>query len=260
VTTERSRRLQPELPVRCDARQSRTRSHAGSGRWSSRSRIRQDGQIQTPLLTMWLPRRTDELHELTGADTAGRGRRTRGHRRGTPDIHTRTLDSRRVDIAYADTGRSHRTPDTGHRTRGRDRVRGQGDLDTEGIPDRLPGRSRLPNCPLGRRTVDLWSASSALGDGEVPASARLPTALPGACSVTPSARPSRALAHCSRVCWIWMVRGEGNGTKESWGVRGQGGWGDADGRCSRVVVGAGVQVGAGEGQSRLSGCEAQIWQ
>jgi hypothetical protein len=199
VTTERSRRLQPELPVRCDARQSRTRSHAGSGRWSSRSRIRQDGQIQTPLLTMWLPRRTDELHELTGADTAGRGRRTRGHRRGTPDIHTRTLDSRRVDIAYADTGRSHRTPDTGHRTRGRDRVRGQGDLDTEGIPDRLPGRSRLPNCPLGRRTVDLWSASSALGDGEVPASARLPTALPGACSVTPSARPSRALAHSSRV-------------------------------------------------------------
>jgi hypothetical protein len=159
-------------------------------------------------------RRTDELHELTGADTAGRGRRTRGHRRGTPDIHTRTLDSRRVDIAYADTGRSHRTPDTGHRTRGRDRVRGQGDLDTEGIPDRLPGRSRLPNCPLGRRTVDLWSAPSALGDGEVPASARLPTALPGACSVAPSARPSRALAHCSRVCWIWMVRGEGNGTTE----------------------------------------------
>jgi hypothetical protein len=95
-------------------------------------------------------RRTDELHELTGADTAGRGRRTRGHRRGTPTStpghwtadawtsHTRTLDGH--------TG--HRTPDAGHRTRGRDRVRGQGGLDMEGIPDRLPGRSRLPDCPL----------------------------------------------------------------------------------------------------------------
>jgi hypothetical protein len=37
--------------------------------------------------------------------------------------------------------------------------------------------------------VDLWSAPSALGDGEVPASTRLPTALPGACSVAPSAKP-----------------------------------------------------------------------
>jgi len=113
VTTERSRRLQPELPVRCDARQSRTRSHAGSGRWSSRSRIRQDGQIQTPLLTMWLPAAPTSSTSSPDANTAGPGRRTRGHRRGTPDIHTRTLDSRRVAIAYADTGRSHRTLDTG---------------------------------------------------------------------------------------------------------------------------------------------------
>ena len=98
VTTERSRRLQPELPVRCDARQSRTRSHAGSGRWSSRSRIRQDGQIQTPPPDHVAGRRTDELHELTGADTAGRGRRTRTPTRDTGRPH-RTLDSRRVDIA-----------------------------------------------------------------------------------------------------------------------------------------------------------------
>jgi hypothetical protein len=194
VTTERSRRLQPELPVRCDARQSRTRSHAGSGRWSSRSRIRQDGQIQTLLLTMWLPaaptsstsspvrtqRDADAERADTDADT--------GHPH--PDIGQPTRGHRRR-------GHWTVTPDTGHRTRGRDRIRGQGDLDTEGIPDRLPGRSRLPDCPLGRRTVDLWSAPSALGDGEVPASARLPTALPGACSVAPSARPSHALAHCS---------------------------------------------------------------
>jgi hypothetical protein len=44
------------------------------------------------------------------------GRGTPGHRHGTPDVHTRTLDTERVDIACADTGRSHRTPDTGHRT------------------------------------------------------------------------------------------------------------------------------------------------
>jgi hypothetical protein len=37
------------------------------------------------------------------------GRGTPGHRHGTPDVHTRTLDTERVDIACADTG--HRTPD-----------------------------------------------------------------------------------------------------------------------------------------------------
>jgi hypothetical protein len=90
--------------------------------------------------------RTDALHEATGADTADAdaeradtadadaeradtadadaeradtdaGRRTStpdtGHGRGTPDVHTRTLDTGRVGIARADTGRSHRTPDTG---------------------------------------------------------------------------------------------------------------------------------------------------
>jgi hypothetical protein len=162
------------------------------------------------------------------ADTAGRPdpdpppdhvaapphrRAPRAHRCGhsgtrTQNARTPTRDTGHPHPDIGQPTRGHRirghwtvTPDTGHWTPDAwsDRVRGQGDLDTEGIPDRLPGRSRLPNCPLGRRTVDLWSASSALGDGEVPASARLPTALPGACSVTPSARPSRALAHSSRV-------------------------------------------------------------
>ena len=149
-----------------------------------------------PLLTMWLPAaptsstsspvRTQRDADAERADTdAGHRTSTPGH--WTADAwtsHTRTLDGQT----------RHRTLDTG---RVELRVRGQGDLDTKGIPDRLPGRSRLPGCPLGRRTVDLWSAPSALGDGEVPASARLPTALPGACSVAPSAKPSRALAHCS---------------------------------------------------------------
>jgi hypothetical protein len=149
-----------------------------------------------PLLTMWLP----------AAPTSSRAHRC-GHS-GTPTQNARTT-TRDTGHPHPDIGqptRGHRlrghwtvTPDTGHWTPDAwsDRVRGQGDLDTEGIPDRLPGRSRLPDCPLGRRTVDLWSAPSALGDGEVPASTRLPTALPGACSVAPSARPSRALAHCS---------------------------------------------------------------
>ena len=116
-------------------------------------------------------RRTDELHELTGADTAGRGRR---------NARTPTRDTGRPHPDIGQSTRGHRirghwtvTPDTRHRTPDAwsDRVRGQGDLDTEGIPDRLPGRSRRPDCPLRRRTVDLWSAPSALGDGGVPASA-----------------------------------------------------------------------------------------
>jgi hypothetical protein len=115
VTTERSRRLQPELPIRCDARQSRTRSHAGSGRWSSCSRIRQDGQIQTPLLTMCLPAaptsstsspvRTQRDADAERADTDA------GHRTSTPGhwtvnawtSHARTLEGHT----------RHRTLDTG---------------------------------------------------------------------------------------------------------------------------------------------------
>jgi hypothetical protein len=55
--------------------------------------------------------------------------RTRNARTPTPGHRTSTPDSgqRIVDMTCADTGRS-----PGHRTRGRDRVLGQGDLDTAG--------------------------------------------------------------------------------------------------------------------------------
>ena len=135
------------------------------GRWSSRSGTRRDGQTR-PLLAVWLsPHR----------------RARRSHRCRIVDSHARTLTFTR-------------TPDTGHRTRGRDRVLGQGDLDTAGTgqisrtttttrppagtPNRGPGDGTC--CARQRRR---------LGDDEVPASARLPTALPGACSVALSAKP-----------------------------------------------------------------------
>jgi hypothetical protein len=72
-------------------------------------------------------RRTDALHEVTGADTADADANARDTDPGDTDVHTWTLDSGRVDITCADTGRS-----PGHRTRGRGRVLGQGDLDTAG--------------------------------------------------------------------------------------------------------------------------------
>jgi hypothetical protein len=106
--------------------------HPGSGRWLSRSRIRQDGQTG-PSWPLTAARRTDAPPRSHGCRRSGRRCGTRGHRRGTPDVHTRTLDSGRVDIAYADTGWSHRTPDTGHRTRGRDRVCGQATKAPAGI-------------------------------------------------------------------------------------------------------------------------------
>ena len=106
-----------------------------------------------PLLTMWLPAAptsstSSPVPTQRDADAGTRGHR-RGHRTSTPGhwtadawtSHTRTLDGHT----------RHRTLDTG---RVELRVRGQGDLDTEGIPDRLPGRPRLPDCQLGRRTVD----------------------------------------------------------------------------------------------------------
>jgi hypothetical protein len=111
--------------------------------------------------------------------------------------------------------------------------------------------------------VFLWTAPAALGvpcrlGGEATCQcAKLPIALSGSCSVaSPAKRRLGALLSC---VGFWMVRVEGNGAKERWGVRGQGGGVMLMGG-SRVIVGASVQVGVSEGQSRLSGCETQIWQ
>jgi hypothetical protein len=153
-----------------------------------------------------------------GCRRSGRRCGTRGHRRGTPDVHTRTLDSGRVDIAYADTGWSHRTPDTGHRTpdawtRGRVDATSMrtGDQGTGRHPDRHPGPPRPPDRPLGRRTVDLWTAPTALGNDDgsapvryLPARDHLPHYQAPARSLR---RPSRALAHCCRVLDLDGTRG-----------------------------------------------------
>jgi hypothetical protein len=125
--------------------------------------------------------------------------RTRNARTPTPGHRTSTPDSgqRIVDITCADTGRSpgHRTPDawtrpstrTGRPRHGRHRT------DTPDHHDQ-PTARWTPNhgpvdgtcCARQRRR---------LGDDEVPASARLSTALPGPAQSL--CRPSRALAHCS---------------------------------------------------------------
>jgi hypothetical protein len=83
--------------------------------------IRQDGQAGPSWPCGCPPRST----RPTSHRRRHSGRGTPGHRHGTPDVHTRTLDTERVDIACADTGRSHRTPDTGR-------------VDTTDYADRAP--------------------------------------------------------------------------------------------------------------------------
>jgi len=178
VTTERGRRLQPELRIRCDARQSgpeATLAHA-DGR-----AVRGHGGTARPGPSWPCGcRRTDALHEVTGADTADADAE-RGHRpRDTGRPH-RTVDSGSW-TSHARTPDVH--PDTGHPTRGRDRVLGQGDLDTAGTGQisRTTTTTRPPAGTPNRGPVDGTCRARQrrrLGDDEVPASARLPTALPG---------------------------------------------------------------------------------
>ena len=194
MTTERGRRLQPELRLRCDARQSgpaATLAHA-DGR-----AVRGYGGTARPGPSWPCDcRRTDAPHEVTGADTADAERADTDP--GTPDVHTGQWTADRGHHM-----RGHwtftRTPDTGHRTRGRDRVLGQGDLDTAGTgqTSRCTTTTRPPAGTPNRGPVDGTCCARQrrrLGDDEVPASARLPTALPGPAQSL--CRPSRALAHC----------------------------------------------------------------
>src|SRR5215207_4761249 len=115
---------------------------------------------------------TPDVH--TGQWTADRGHHMRGHR-----TFTRTPDTRRVDATeYSDRATS-----------------------TRQAPDRYPGPPRPPDRPLGRRTVDLWTAPAALGNDDGSATMRY---LPARdypqhyqASAQSLCRPSRALAHCS---------------------------------------------------------------
>jgi hypothetical protein len=121
-----------------------------------------------------------------------------------------------------DTGRPHRTPDTGRRTPGRsDAHTGlwtpvawtdkpgdwtsapdtgrrplAEDVDTltKARPASAPPGPPRPAAALGHPTVSLWTVPAALGDHDgsavgPSASARLPAALPGSCSVAPPAKP-----------------------------------------------------------------------
>jgi hypothetical protein len=126
MTTERGRRLQSELRVRCGARQ--------SGREATLARA--DGRAVRGYRRSANPgppgrvaaRRSDALHDVTGADTADaeRADTDAGHRTSTPGqwtadawtSHARTLDGH--------TG--HRTPDAWTRPE-----RGQDNLDTVSI-------------------------------------------------------------------------------------------------------------------------------
>src|SRR5215207_5482517 len=86
---------------------------------------------------------TPDVH--TGQWTADRGHHMRGHR-----TFTRTPDTGRVDATeYSDRATS-----------------------TRQAPDRHPGPPRPPDRPLGRRTVDLWTAPAALGNDDGSATMR----------------------------------------------------------------------------------------
>jgi hypothetical protein len=166
VTTERGRRLQPELRIRCDARQSgpeATLAHA-DGR-----AVRGHGGTARPGPSWPCGcRRTDALHEVTGADTADADAERADTDPGTPDVHTGQWTADRGHHM-----RGHwtftRTPDTGRvdATEYSDRA-----TSTRQAPDRHPGPPRPPDRPLGRRTVDLWTAPAALGNDDGSATMR----------------------------------------------------------------------------------------
>jgi hypothetical protein len=111
-------------------------------------------------------RRTDALHEVTGADTADAERADTDP--GTPDVHTGQWTADRGHHR-----RGHwtftRTPDTGRvdATEYSDRA-----TSTRQAPDRHPGPPRPPDHPLGRRTVDLCTAPAALGNDDGSATMR----------------------------------------------------------------------------------------
>jgi hypothetical protein len=236
MTTERSRRLQPERRVRRDARQpgpaatlAQPDGRAVRGYGRTARTPRPPGRVvaaptrstRSPVQ----PQRTRTWNARTPTwDTGGPlpdiGQRTRGHRlRGQWTI-------------TPDTG--HPTPGTGHRTRGRDRYADRR-LGTAGIrADILDPRP--PDCPLGRRTVDLWTApSNDAGSATVrylPARDYLPHHQAPARSVDQAA----SLAHCSRVLDLDSTSGGQRDEGKVW-CAGQVGGVMLMGGCSRVVVG-----------------------
>jgi hypothetical protein len=126
----------------------------------------------------------------------------------TPDTGHRTPSTGHRPL---DTGHRPLDTDTGHRTRGRwTRAPDNGRADSHARTltedaDRAP----KPPTPLGHRTMSLWAAHAALGNHDGSAvrppcqCARLPTALPGSCSVAPPAANRRLGALLSCVGFGW---------------------------------------------------------
>ena len=192
MTTERGRRLQPELRIRCDTRQSgpeatlaqadgrAVRGHGGTARPGS-------------LLAVWLPaastRSTKSPVQTPWTRTWNARTPTPGHRTSTPDSGQRTWTSpaRTLDV-HPDTGRVDATEYSDRAT------------STRQAPDRHPGPPP-PDRPLGRRTMDLWTAPAALGNDDGSATVRyLPARECLQHYQAPAqslCRPSRALVHCS---------------------------------------------------------------
>jgi hypothetical protein len=175
MTTERSRRLQPELRVRCDARQSDYKPL-----W-----LRQTVEPFADTAGRPAPgpsdrvaaRRTDELHEVTVPTQRTRTQNARTPTRDTGRPH-RTLDNRPWT---SHSGHWTVTPDTGHRTRGRHRVRGQS------TKARHASGQTFWTTTTTRWDAEPWtcgrhlrhSATMTARRPDVPASARLPTRTTG---------------------------------------------------------------------------------
>ena len=140
--------------------------------------------------------------------TSGQADAHTGHRTPAPDI-----GHPRVDTARLDTGRSHRTLDAGRAEPGRGR--GQGDQarpapGRPGPPRRAAARWDAEPCSCGRR---LRRPATMTGPpvNHLPARDYLPHYQAVARSLAASQAAPRRTA---LVCWIWMVRVEGNETKE----------------------------------------------
>jgi hypothetical protein len=182
MTTQRSRRLHPELRIRRPARQARLEA----------TLARADGQLFAD--TARRPDQDPSDRVLPAAPTPStkspvQTPRTQDARTPTPDTGRPGPGHRTADAWTPHTRTVHRTPDTWTRP-STQTERPRHGRHPDNILDTTTTR-----LPAGCRTVDLRTAPATLGDddrlgdGEVPASARLPTALPGARSIAPSAKP-----------------------------------------------------------------------
>ena len=224
------RRTIPSRPARCRQATTPPTDHGGTS-----TRCAQPGRPATP------------SHSRSSAAAAPRTPEAcpSGHL-DTPDAWTPdawtpdawTPDARMLDVrstGWTDTPTADRTRRTGQRP-------GLADVRT----------SSRPATPAGRPDLARVTATGALGHprrlrGDGTCAAALTAAATG--QLPSTARHEAAPRRTALVCWSWMVRGEGNGTTERCGVRGQAGrecgWGCSLG-AEVAWWSAYVQVDAGE--------------